>query len=191
MLSRKKCRDNQVLNPITNRCILVNGTTYNNVFKSRKKVNKAIKNGIKLIKQAPHKNNPHIDKINVNKEIVKGIKLKKKPSSKKINSKKHNPPKKQYKKCPQGKVLNKHTNRCILVGTALYKEARKNGWLHFEELIPGAPQPSLSKPNTKNCKNKTTFMMFNEVENIEDTDLIKTPEGYCFSAEELIAYISK
>ena len=98
MPSKKKCKDTQVLNPITNRCILVNGVTYNNVFKSKKKVNKAIKNGIKLTKKAPPKNNPHIDKINVNKEIIKGIKLKKKPRSKKTSSKttsskKHNPPK--------------------------------------------------------------------------------------------------
>ena len=140
------------------------GVVYKNVFKTRIKLNKAIKRR-KINKEKPAK--------------------KEKPPS---------PPAKIYKKCPEGKVLNTHTNRCIAIGTALYKEALKKGWLHFERKknVPFAEPPpkKKSKPNTKDCKNKTTFMMFENVGNIEGSDLIKTPDGYCFSAEELIAYIS-
>ena len=49
---------------------------------------------------------------------------------------------------------------------------------------------SSKKTNSRKCKNKDTFLMFDNVDDIEDDDFIKTSDGYCFSAKELIAYVN-
>ena len=203
----RKCRDNEVKNPQTDRCILINGATYNDVFKHRTKINKAIHKKPKLTKKNSPQQNAFKIRMKLNEELKKNPKLTKKNSPAdniykkrmKVNQdilKKANKSEKHltnlitypknYKKCPQGKVLNTHTNRCIVIGSALYKTALKNGWLHFEN-SQDQPNPNL----TKDCKNKTTFMMFEDVKDIEATDLLIPPDtNYCFSAEELVAYIS-
>ena len=210
----RKCRDNEVKNPQTDRCILINGVTYNNVFKNRTKINKAIHKRPKLTKKKLPQENAFKIRMKLNEELKKKPKLTKKKSPidniykkrMKVNQdilKKANKSEKQlfnlikytknYKKCPEGKVLNTHTNRCIAIGSALYKTALKNGWLHLEDIFIEniKPKPKKVKDNTKHCKNKTTFMMFEEVKDLDDDDLLIIPDtNYCFSAEELVAYIS-
>jgi len=218
----RKCRDNEVQNPKTDRCILINGVTYNNVFKDRIKINKGIRKKPKLTKKKNPQENAFKVRMKLNEELKKKPKLTKKGSPHdniyrarmKVNQnilKKANKTEKtllnlitypiKYKKCPEGKVLNTHTNRCIAIGSALYKTALKNGWLHFEnaedqkQKLPfqePKPKKQTKKKNlTKDCKNKTTFMMFEEVKDLDEDDLFIIPfTNYCFSAEELVAYIS-
>lgn len=210
----RKCRDNEVKNPQTDRCILINGVTYNNVFKNRTKINKAIHKRPKLTKKKSPQENAFKIRMKLNEELKTKPKLTKKNSPidniykkrMKVNQdilKKANKSEKQlfnfikytknYKKCPEGKVLNTHTNRCIAIGSALYKTALKNGWLRLEDMRVENIKviPKKVKDNTKHCKNKTTFMMFEEVKDLDDDDLLIIPDtNYCFSAEELVAYIS-
>ena len=102
----------------------------------------------------------------------------------------------EVKKCSDGKVLNTYTNRCIKVGSALYKLALKNGWIAKVDVdVPGVEESKEEEPErvtrrSRNCKNSTTFMLFDDVNEIPDSDLLVTPDGFCFSAEELVAYIS-
>ena len=61
---------------------------------------------------------------------------------------------KNYKKCPEGKVLNTHTNRCIAIGSALYKTATKKRLVTFRRhgIENIKPKPKKVKDNTKDCK---------------------------------------
>ena len=94
------------------------------------------------------------------------------------------------KKCSNGKVLNTHTNRCIKIGSQLYKIALKNGWIKEENKVN---QVVLTKPDPvckkRNCKNDITFMLMNDVHEITNKDFLRTPDGYCFSTEELLLFI--
>ena len=97
------------------------------------------------------------------------------------------PPYVAPKKCKDNEIINPKTNRCITIGTYLYKKLVKEG-----VIVPGAPVPQIvhkDKPSKRQCKNTSTFMMFDDVQNIPESDFFKTPDGYCFSAEEIIAYI--
>lgn len=169
----KKCKDNEVVNPITNRCIDINGATYKRVFKQKAKLNLEIKKTKKKLK-----------KLKQRQPIVQ-------------------PVVRPVKQCPPGKVLNTHTNRCIKVGTGLYKLALKNGWVPTQLAPIPAPIPPPAPPQAepglvmrpfdwaqRNCKNATTFMLFDNVEEIPDSDLLITPNGFCFSSEELVSYIA-
>ena len=170
-MSSKKCKDDEVLNPSTNRCIKIRGGTYSKIFPNRSKLSKQIQNRTRQTK----------------------------------------------KKCKPGEALNTHTNRCIKIGTQLYRHALGQGWIKqnsdknsSNKDIPGVEETKeeegveetkegsrssrssrSSKTKKRNkCKNKDTFMMFTDVKDIEDSDFIMTEEGFCFSAEELVAFIS-
>ena len=127
------CRDNQVINPKTNRCIEINGVLYK----------KLVKEGII---QAP--NNP-----DENNKIA----------------------------------LNPKTKRWIKIGSYLYKKLVKEGIILQKEAIQQV-QYQCDK-NRGKCKNSTTFMMFDDVHAIPDSDFLRTPDGFCFSSTELIEYI--
>ena len=84
--------------------------------------------------------------------------------------------------CPEGKAYNRHTKRCIKLGTKIYNNAVRNGWI-----VQGDPEPQ-AQPTPK-CKNDVTFVYFDEIKDISTDDLLRTPDGYCFSARELIMFI--
>ena len=90
------------------------------------------------------------------------------------------------KKCKDGEILNPLTNRCIKIGAYLYKKLVKEGVIKEGNIVP---QVQLPQKFTRKCNNSTTFMMFEDVHAIPDSDFLRTPDGYCFSASELISYI--
>jgi hypothetical protein len=47
----------------------------------------------------------------------------------------------------------------------------------------------LSKIKTPNCINKETFLMFEDIKDVERDDLLEMPSGYCYSISELIEWI--
>ncbi len=65
----RKCRDNEVKNPQTDRCILINGATYNDVFKHRTKINKAILKRPKLTKKNSPRENAFKIRMRLNEEL--------------------------------------------------------------------------------------------------------------------------
>lgn len=185
----KKCKDNEVLNPTTDRCIKIRGQTYSRIFPNRSELGKQIQNRTRQARQARQTRETR-------------------------------------KKCKPGEALNTHTNRCIKIGTQLYRHALRQGWIKQdsdkkssdkkssrtdvpgveetkdeegveetkdeEDVVRRGPRGSNSSRTKKRnkCKNKDTFMMFTDVKDIEDNDFIMTDEGFCFSAEELVAFIA-
>jgi len=91
-------------------------------------------------------------------------------------------------KCKDGEVLNPKTKRCIQIGTYLYKKLVKDGVINPNNVVA---ETKTKKSSTKrNCKNNDTFLMFDNVKDIEENDFIQTPDGFCFSARELFAYVN-
>lgn len=95
----------------------------------------------------------------------------------------------ETKICPDSKVLNPLSKRCIKIGTALYKSLVKNKVIVEGDRKPQVVYKTDVKKDNLRCVNTTTFMMFEDVHNIPNTDLLRTPDGYCFSSTELVAFI--
>ena len=95
----------------------------------------------------------------------------------------------ETKICPDSKVLNPLSKRCIKIGTALYKSLVKNKVIVGGDRKPQVVYKTYVKKDNLRCVNTTTFMMFEDVHNIPNTDLLRTPDGYCFSSTELVAFI--
>jgi hypothetical protein len=172
----KKCKPDQILNPQTNRCISKTGAVYKQLI--RDKIIQEVK------KKTSSSSGPGAKKKTSSSS---GPGAKKKTSSSSGPGAKKNSPKKISKDkvnkvCPDGKILNIKTQRCITIGTALYRKALKEGWLK-----PISPIPILQ--SKRNCKNSHTFIMLEDIQNIEKSDFLQLKNGYCFSANELIDYI--
>lgn len=99
------------------------------------------------------------------------------------------------KRCPQGQVLNPDTKRCIKKGGELYKKLLKRGVIfHDDDIVPKKKTPekkkkTSKKKKTRTCNNAETFMLFTDVNDIDEDDLIVTPSGYCFSITEILEWI--
>jgi len=103
--------------------------------------------------------------------------------------KKNSSPKKievNTKKCPEHQILNPKTNRCVLktgiIGKAILKELEKEKKPEKEKEI------DIKKDRSK-CKNKETFMLFMDINEIPEKDFIMLPSGYCFDISEIIEWI--
>lgn len=85
-------------------------------------------------------------------------------------------------------VVNPLTGRKIQKYGKLYSDLVKRKIITEKEHITELP-----KFVPRNCKNKETFMLFSNVENINDVpneDFLQLPSGYCFSISELIDWLN-
>lgn len=81
-------------------------------------------------------------------------------------------------------VINPKTNRKIQKYGKLYTQLVKQGILSDQKLPKIIP---------RNCINKQTFMLFQNIEDIKeipDEDFLQLPSGYCFSINEIIDWIN-
>jgi len=110
--------------------------------------------------------------------------------------------------CKEDEVINPKTNRCIKIASYLYKKLIKEGILNPDAKKSNDKKSSDKKSSDKkssdkkssdkksseksrrNCKNDDTFLMFESIKDIPDSDFIQTADGYCFSATELFAYVN-
>jgi hypothetical protein len=98
-------------------------------------------------------------------------------------AKKENAPK---PKCTEvEKVVRPDTGRLITKNGKLYTDLVKRGIIKPENDLPKLP-----KVVPRNCKNGETFLLFEDVNSIEDDDFLKLPSGYCFSINEIIEWIN-
>jgi len=94
------------------------------------------------------------------------------------------------KQCKENEVPNPRTNRCIKIGSFVYKKLVKEGLIKVGNVVPQVEFPKkFKKTSTRKCINSATFMMFEDVQSIPESDFLRTPDGYCYSASELISYI--
>lgn len=145
----KICKAEEILNPISNRCIKKNGQLYKKLKK-----NGTFPNEIK-----EKQNN---EKESKQKKVAAII------------------------QCPEGKVLNMNTKRCITIGGILYKKLLKAG-INFHDADVALPVQIVK--NLK-CKNESTFFYMIDSSDIPKDDLLRTPEGYCFSIVELMSWLN-
>lgn len=99
------------------------------------------------------------------------------------------------KPCPEGMIRNPESMRCISKKGALYKKLLAKGVKfhdadspHMPALIANPPPVVVPKKNHQ-CKNHSTFLYQNEIEDVEDDDLLMLPSGYCYSIEEILEWI--
>lgn len=101
-----------------------------------------------------------------------------------------NAPQPKKKSCPKGEVLNPITQRCIKINGAIYKRLKGRGIKFHEEDIQDIINPAPIQKPDKNCKNKETFLLRTETDDIDEADLIILPSGYCFSISELTSWLA-
>lgn len=96
------------------------------------------------------------------------------------------------KPCTEGKVRNPLTKICIQKKGALYKKLLKQGIVfHDDDLVhvPVVIAPAPPHAHTRQCKNGKTFLLQEDVHEIDENDFIVTPTGYCFSIDELVQWV--
>ena len=87
----------------------------------------------------------------------------------------------QANKCKSNEDINPLTKRCLKIGSYLWKKLVKEGIIKVNKS---------NEKNKKQCNNHSTFLMFEDIDNVKQDDLIKTKDGYCFSATELMDFIN-
>lgn len=208
---KKKCKPEEFLNPETNRCISKTGRTYKILMKKLPQ-NAAVppqaQQGVHVqgvpvqgvpirgipVQGVPAQGVP-IRGVPVQGVPIRGVPIRQVPPQAQpqvppqaapqvppqVQSPKQSKPGKS-EDCPDGKAYNTRTKRCINIGTTLYRKAVKEGWIKEKAVVPRMVA-------NKKCKNTHTFVMFDDIQKVPETDFIKLPNGYCFSSEELIDYI--
>ncbi len=187
----KICKSNEILNPKTNRCIKLNGAMYKKLLKDGilKKNNAQIKEEAQP-KICPEGKifNPHTKRcIKINtplyKKLVKNGVLN--PKTNNVQIKENIQQKNKKKICPEGKVLNPKSNRCIEIKGVLYKKLLKEG-VNFHDKDVNVP---VNVIQNLTCKNNETFFLMTDIKDIPREDLFRTENGYCFSINELISWL--
>jgi len=150
--SKNDCPDGKIENPITKRCITINGKIYKD-----------------LVKQG----------------VLQPIEQQNKESSNQ-----------QKRDCKEDEQINPLTKRCLKIGSYLWKKLVKEGIIKVNDAEKSNSNKKSSSrdksigKNKKQCNNHSTFLMFEDIDNVKEDDLIKTQNGYCFSATELMDFIN-
>ena len=191
----KKCKDNEVLNPTTDRCIKIRGGTYSKIYPNRSKLGKQIQNRTRQTRKKCKPGealNTHTNRcIKIGTQLYRHALRQgwiKQDSDKKSSDKKSSD-----KKSSDKKSSDKKSSRTDVPGVEETKDEEGVEETKDEEGVvrrdPRGSNSSRTKKRNK-CKNMDTFMMFTDVKDIEDSDFIMTDDGFCFSAEELVSFIS-
>jgi len=150
--SKNDCPDGKIENPITKRCITINGKIYKD-----------------LVKQG----------------VLQPVEQQNKESSNQ-----------QKRDCKEDEQINPLTKRCLKIGSYLWKKLVKEGIIKVNDAEKSNSNKKSSSrdksigKNKKQCNNHSTFLMFEDIDNVKEDDLIKTQNGYCFSATELMDFIN-
>lgn len=148
---KNDCPDGKIENPITKRCITINGKIYKD-----------------LVKQG----------------LLQSVEQNKESSNQ------------QQKDCKKDEQINPLTKRCLKIGSYLWKKLVKEGIIKVNDAEKSNSNKKSSSrdksigKNKKQCNNHSTFLMFEDIDNVKEDDLIKTQNGYCFSATELMDFIN-
>jgi len=123
--------------------------------------------------------------------------VKKKVSKKdKITNLKHKQKSTGGRDCKEDEQINPLTKRCLKIGSYLWKKLVKEGIIKVNDAEKSNSNKKSSSrdksigKNKKQCNNHSTFLMFEDIDNVKEDDLIKTQNGYCFSATELMDFIN-
>ena len=148
---KNDCPDGKIENPITKRCITINGKIYKD-----------------LVKQG----------------LLQSVEQNKESSNQ------------QKRDCKEDEQINPLTKRCLKIGSYLWKKLVKEGIIKVNDAEKSNSNKKSSSrdksigKNKKQCNNHSTFLMFEDIDNVKEDDLIKTQNGYCFSATELMDFIN-
>ena len=102
----------------------------------------------------------------------------------------------QKRDCKEDEQINPLTKRCLKIGSYLWKKLVKEGIIKVNDAEKSNSNKKSSSrdksigKNKKQCNNHSTFLMFEDIDNVKKDDLIKTQNGYCFSATELMDFIN-
>ncbi len=97
------------------------------------------------------------------------------------------------KKCKPGYVINPRTNYPIKKNGQTYNRLKRQGVNFHDDDIIAVDNVEIVAPqvNRNDCKNRNTFLMFTDIEDVEKEDFIMLPNGYCFSVSELISALEQ
>lgn len=109
------------------------------------------------------------------------------------------------KPCAEGQVRNPETNHCISKKGPVYKRLLKKGVVfHDEDIVPApaiVPAPVVhaahatraaavvKSKNRDKCKNDATFLFQTDIDEVDKSDLLILPSGFCFSIEEIVEWL--
>ena len=179
----KPCQPNEVFNPDTKRCIKISGAAFKKMDLS--KLTDADKAKVLTYKSAMCKEDEVLNPV-TKRCIKKNGTLYKMLVKNKIIQESGE------KKCKENEVLNPSTQRCIKKHGALHKKLIKQGQSTAElHTQPSTKAKKLVKIKSVpiECKNDSTFVMIDNVKQLPNNDFIKLSNGYCYSVNELLAYI--
>lgn len=184
------CKQDEVINPLTGRCIKQNSKLYKDLVSKGVIVDNNNNKKCKehqiinpITGRCINKNGELYKKIFKNGDIGAAADVEKENGNK--NKKKDKTDK--TKKCKENQVLNNKTKRCINIGTTLYLKALKNGWLNNLVLVDDGKSMEKSKGK---CKNTTTYIYNNPINQVPGTDILRTNSGFCFSSSELVEWLN-
>lgn len=92
-------------------------------------------------------------------------------------------------------VRNPETNRCIKIGSEIYRKLTRKGVKFFDDDLPvkNTEEKKTKKTNPReSCLNNETFVMYHNIKSkaeVPDEDFIMLPSGYCFAISELVDFI--